>query len=625
LLTDHDVYLLKEGTHGRLYEKLGCQLREDGAHFAVWAPNARSVSVIGEFNGWDPRAHALAPRADGSGVWEEFVAGAARGQAYKFRIVSPRNGFETDKADPFAFYAETPPGTASRAWSLEYRWEDGEWMAARRAANALAAPISIYEVHLGSWRRKDGGFLSYRESARELAEYARDMGFTHVELLPVTEHPFYGSWGYQTTGYFAPTARYGTPQDFMYFVDVLHRHGLGVILDWVPSHFPSDGHGLAYFDGTYLYEHADPKQGFHPEWSSYVYNYGRHEVRSFLLSSALFWLDRYHIDGLRVDAVASMLYLDYGRKAGEWIPNRYGGKENIEAIEFLRMMNEAVYRDHPDVQTVAEESTAWPMVSRPAYVGGLGFGMKWNMGWMHDTLDYLAQDPIHRKYHHDRITFSIWYAFAENFVLPLSHDEVVHGKGSLIGKMPGDTWQQFASLRALYGYMWAHPGKKLLFMGGEFGQRREWTHEEALEWWVLQYPEHAGLQRWVADLNRLYRNEPALFEADFDPSGFEWIDCRDAQASVISFVRKRRDGRGPILVVCNFTPVARRNYLVGVPAGGYWRELLNSDATLYGGGGVGNYGGVEAAPVPAHGRFHSITLTLPPLSTLFLKHEASHG
>jgi 1,4-alpha-glucan branching enzyme len=626
VLTDHDVYLLKEGTHGRLYEKLGCQLREGGAGFAVWAPNARSVAVIGEFNGWDRRAHPLAPRADGSGVWEGFVPGVARGHAYKFHIAANQNGFEADKADPFAFHAQVPPETASRAWSLEYPWEDNEWMAARRGANALDAPMSIYEVHLGSWRRRDGtGPLPYREAARELAEYARDMGFTHVELLPVTEHPFYGSWGYQTTGYFAPTARYGTPQDFMHFVDVLHRHGIGVILDWVPSHFPSDGHGLAYFDGTCLYEHADPRQGFHPEWSSYIFNYGRHEVRAFLLSSALFWLDRYHIDGLRVDAVASMLYLDYGRKHGEWVPNRYGGKENLEAIEFLRMLNEAVYRDHPDVQTVAEESTAWPMVSRPAYVGGLGFGMKWNMGWMHDTLAYFSQDPIHRKYHHDRITFSIWYAFAENFVLPLSHDEVVHGKGSLIGRMPGDTWQQFANLRALYGYMWAHPGKKLLFMGDEFGQRREWAHEEALEWWVLQQPEHAGLQRWVADLNRVYRTEAALFEVDFDQSGFEWIDCHDAQASVISFLRKSRGARETILAVCNFTPVPRPNYFLGVPSGGYWREILNSDAPLYGGSGVGNYGGVEAAPVPAHGRFHSLTLSLPPLATILLKHEASHG
>jgi 1,4-alpha-glucan branching enzyme len=439
-------------------------------------------------------------------------------------------------------------------------------------------------------------------------------------LLPVTEHPFYGSWGYQTTGYFAPTARYGTPQDFMYLVDVLHQHDIGVILDWVPSHFPDDPHGLATFDGTHLFEHADPRQGLHPEWHSLIFNYDRHEVRAFLLSSALFWLSRYHADGLRVDAVASMLYLDYARQRGEWIPNKHGGRENLGAIHFLRQLSNAVYRDHPDVQLIAEESTAWPMVSRPVYVGGLGFGLKWDMGWMHDTLDYMRQDPIHRKHHHDRLTFSIWYAFSENFVLPLSHDEVVHGKGSLLGKMPGDTWQQFANLRALYGYMWAHPGKKLLFMGGEFGQRREWAHDEALEWFVLQYPEHTGVQRWVCDLNALLRAEPAMHEVDFDASGFEWIDARDAGASVVSFLRKPRSG-GPVLVVCNFTPVPRTNYIVGVPQGGYWREILNSDAPLYGGSGMGNLGGVDAAPVGAHGRFHSLALTLPPLATVFFKPE----
>jgi 1,4-alpha-glucan branching enzyme len=625
VLSDHDVYLFKEGTHGRLYEKVGCQLRDGGAQFAVWAPNARRVAVIGDFNGWNADAHPLRVRGDGSGLWESFVPGVKRGDGYKFRIVSTRDAFTSDKADPFALYAQTPPETASRAWTLEYEWGDGDWMAARRAANALDAPISIYEVHLGSWRRADGGgFLGYRETAHALAEHVRSLGFTHVELLPVTEHPFYGSWGYQTTGYFAPTARYGTPQDFMYLVDVLHQAGIGVILDWVPSHFPGDGHGLAYFDGTHLYEHADPRQGFHPEWSSYIFNYGRNEVRAFLLSSALFWLDRYHVDGLRVDAVASMLYLDYGRKPGEWIPNRYGGKENLDAIAFLRTLNEAVYRDHPDVQTIAEESTAWPMVSRPAYVGGLGFGMKWNMGWMHDTLGYFAQDPIHRKYHHDRLTFSIWYAFAENFMLPLSHDEVVHGKGALLGKMPGDTWRKFANLRALYGYQWAHPGKKLLFMGGEFGQRREWAHDESLEWWVLQYPEHGGLQRWVADLNRLYRAEPALHEVDFDAAGFEWIDCHATEESVIAFVRKPKRGR-QVVVACNFTPVPRPNYILGVPQGGFWREALNSDATLYGGSGVGNFGGVESAPVPAHGRYHSVTVSLPPLATLFFVHEGADG
>jgi 1,4-alpha-glucan branching enzyme len=629
VLTDHDIYLFKEGSHGRLYEKMGCHLSTRGgvagAHFAVWAPNARSVSVIGEFNGWDPGVHPLSARWDGSGIWEGFVPGVARGQSYKYRVRSAHGGYEVDKADPFGVYAEVPPQTASRAWSLEYEWADGDWMVNRRPRNALGAPMSIYEVHLGSWRRGDGNrFLSYREMAHQLAEYAREMGFTHVELLPVTEHPFYGSWGYQTTGYFAPTARYGAPEDFMYLVDTLHQNGVGVILDWVPSHFPNDAHGLAYFDGTALFEHADPKQGYHPEWASYIFNYGRHEVRAFLMSSALFWLNEYHLDGLRVDAVASMLYLDYGREAGEWIPNAYGGNENLDAVHFLRTLNEAVYRDHPDVQVIAEESTAWPMVSRPTHLGGLGFGLKWNMGWMHDTLKYMQQDPVHRKYHHDRLTFSIWYAFAENFVLPLSHDEVVHGKGSLAGKMPGDTWQQFANLRALFGYMWSHPGKKLLFMGGEFGQRREWAHESELEWWVLQYPEHSCLRNWVGDLNRVYRAERALHEVDFDQSGFEWIDCHDAEESVLAYLRRARNGEA-VAVVCNFTPVPRTNYVLGVPAGGFWRELLNSDAPIYGGSGVGNYGGVEAAPVPAHGRMHSITITLPPLGVIYLKRETAHG
>jgi 1,4-alpha-glucan branching enzyme len=629
VLTEHDIYLFKEGSHGRLYEKMGCHLATRdgvaGAHFAVWAPNARRVSVIGEFNGWDPRVHPLAARRDGSGVWQGFAPGIARGQSYKYRVVSAYNDYEVDKADPFGVFSEVSPQTASRAWTLEYDWNDGDWMVNRRARNALDAPMSIYEVHLGSWRRGEGNrFLTYRELAHELASYVRDMGFTHVELLPITEHPFYGSWGYQTTGYFAPTARYGTPQDFMYLVDTLHQHGVGVILDWVPSHFPNDAHGIAYFDGTYVFEHADPKQGYHPEWSSYIFNYGRHEVRAFLMSSALFWLNEYHLDGLRVDAVASMLYLDYGRKQGEWVPNAYGGKENLDAITFLRALNEAVYRDHPDVQVIAEESTAWPMVSRPVYLGGLGFGMKWNMGWMHDTLKYLSQDPLFRRYHHDRLTFSIWYAFAENFVLPLSHDEVVHGKGSLVGKMPGDLWQQFANLRVMFGYMWAHPGKKLLFMGGEFGQRREWAHDEALEWWVLQYPEHSGLRSWIGDLNRVYRTERALHEVDFDQSGFEWIDCHDAEGSVIAFLRRSRGGE-TVVVACNFTPLPRANYVLGVPHGGYWRELLNSDAPLYFGSGVGNYGGVESAPVPAHGRMHSVTLTLPPLSVVFLKSEGRRG
>ena len=620
-LSEHDVYLFREGTHARLHGKFGCVLRDGGAHFALWAPNARAVAVIGEFNGWDPAAAPLAPRQDSSGIWEGFVAGVAAGDCYKYRLTGP-GGDSFDKADPFALYAQTPPDTASRAWSLAYDWHDDEWMAQRRRRNALDAPLSIYEVHLGSWRRRDGRWLSYREAAHVLADYATEMGFTHVELMPLAEHPFYGSWGYQCTGYFAPTARYGAPQDLKYLVDHLHRRGVGVLLDWVPSHFPDDPHGLASFDGTYLYEHADPRQGYHPDWHSAIFNYGRHEVRAFLLSSAHHWLDEYHFDGLRVDAVASMLYLDYGRRDGEWIPNRHGGRENLEAIEFLRLLNESVYRDFPDVQTFAEESTAWPMVSRPVYLGGLGFGMKWNMGWMHDALAYFREDPLFRRYHHNTITFSLIYAFNENFVLPLSHDEVVHGKGSLIGKQPGDGWQQAAGLRLLYGYMWGHPGKKLLFMGGEFGQRREWTHEGELEWWVLQYPEHAGVQRWVADLNRLYRSEPALHEIDFDAAGFEWIDASDHEASTLAWLRRDRAGN-IVVVICNFTPVPRFNYAVGVPAAGYWRELANSDARDYGGSGLGNMGGVLSQPVGAHGRPQSLTLTLPPLATLILRCESN--
>ncbi len=628
MLSDQGIYFFREGTNGRLYEALGCHLLDSplspqgsspGARFGVWAPNAASVAVIGDFNGWDGRVHPLSPRADGSGLWDGEFPGIKRGQAYKYRIVSARGGAVLDKADPVAFLGECPPHTASRAWSLEYAWNDHDWMAGRARHNALDAPMAVYELHLGSWRRDaDHNFLGYRAVAAPLAEYVLALGFTHVELMPITEHPFYGSWGYQTTGYFAPTARYGTPQDFMYLVDVLHQNGIGVILDWVPSHFPNDPHGLASFDGTHLYEHADPRQGFHPEWSSCIFNYGRNEVRAFLLSSALFWLDRYHIDGLRVDAVASMLYLDYARESGEWIPNVHGGKENLEAVSFLRMLNEAVYRDYPETQMIAEESTSWPMVSRPVFAGGLGFGMKWNMGWMHDTLDYMHQDPINRKYHQDRLTFSLWYAFTENFVLALSHDEVVHAKGSLIGKMPGDTWQQFANLRLLFGYMWTHPGKKLLFMGSEFGQRREWAHDSALEWSVLQYPEHSGLKRWVADLNALYRAEAALYTRDFEPAGFEWIDSSDAAASILAYLRRGVSGT-PLLVVCNFTPVIRTHYVVGVPGGGFWKELLNSDASLYGGSGGGNFGGVTAAPVPSHGRSHSLMLTLPPLSVLIMK------
>ncbi|MDP9010008.1 MAG: 1,4-alpha-glucan branching protein GlgB [Pseudomonadota bacterium] len=624
MLTDQDIYLFREGTHGRLFEQLGSRLGLDGsgARFAVWAPNAAEVSVVGDWNGWTAGANRLAPRPDGSGIWEGMVPEVQHGQAYKYRITSRAAGYSVEKADPFSVFCELPPATASRVWALDYTWNDVAWMGSRASRNALDAPMSIYEMHAGSWRRKDGHFLNYRELAHALADYLDELGFTHVELMPITEHPFYGSWGYQTTGYFAPTARYGTPQDLMYFVDHLHQRGIGVILDWVPSHFPADQHGLAYFDGTHLYEHADPRQGFHPEWNSAIFNFGRNEVRSFLVSSALFWFEKYHIDGLRVDAVASMLYLDYARKEGEWIPNRFGGRENLEAIDFLRILNHSVYRDYPGATMIAEESTAWPMVSRPPEMGGLGFGLKWNMGWMHDTLAYFKQDPIHRKYHHGELTFSLIYAFNENFVLPLSHDEVVYGKGSLIGKMPGDDWQMFANLRALFGYMWAHPGKKLLFMGGEFAQRREWTHEGELEWWVSELPEHAGVKRLIGDLNRVYRRESALHQIDFSPEGFEWVDVGNAEMSVLAFLRKSGGIGAPLLVVCNFTPVPRANFLIGVPARGIWREVINTDAREYGGSGWGNLGGVESVPVSSHGRVESINLNLPPLSTMILRWEA---
>lgn len=620
-LSEQDVWLFREGTNAELHRAMGCQMQPDGgATFAVWAPNAAAVSVVADWNNWDESALRLTAREDGSGIWEGFAAEAVRGAVYKYRIFSRYNGYVVDKADPFAFFSEAAPATGSRVWSLDYEWQDDEWMAKRAAKNALGAPISIYEVHPGSWQRKDGQMLPWQELAERLSAYVTFMGFTHVELMPVTEHPFYGSWGYQTTGYFAPTWRYGTPQDFMAFVDHMHAKGIGVLLDWVPSHFPTDEHGLGYFDGTHLFEHADPRQGFHPEWNSSIFNYGRNEVRSFLISSGLFWLDKYHLDGLRVDAVASMLYLDYARKDGEWVPNVNGGRENLEAINFLQDLNRAVYRAHPDTVSIAEESTAWPMVSRPTDMGGLGFGMKWNMGWMHDTLSYFAKDPLYRQYHQGQLTFSLVYAFDENFVLPISHDEVVHGKGSMINKMPGDEWQQFANLRALFGLMWGHPGKKLLFMGCEFGQRREWTHDGELEWWALDKPEHSGLQRFVRSLNEVYRAEPALYEIDFSPRGFEWISTDDAQSSVIAFVRKPLDGGEPVLVVCNLTPQPRTDYVLGVPSEGVWRELLNSDATDFAGAGWGNLGQASTTPTGSHGRPQSLTLTLPPLSTLILKH-----
>jgi 1,4-alpha-glucan branching enzyme len=626
LMSDEDVYLFNEGSHFHLYRKLGAHpvIRNSiaGTWFSVWAPDGEQVSVIGSFNDWKKGAHPLC-RREKSGIWEGFLPGVVKGTLYKFHIRSRFNGYEVEKTDPFAFFNEIPPKTASIVWDLDYTWRDEKWMASRNQRNALDAPMSIYEMHVGSWKRviQEGNrSLSYRELATTLPPYVQQMGFTHVEFLPVMDHPFFGSWGYQTTGYFAPSGYYGTPQDLMFLIDELHRHNIGVILDWVPSHFPTDGHGLSFFDGTHLYEHADPRQGFQPDWKTLVFNYGRNEVRSVLISSALFWLDKYHADGLRVDAVASMLYLDYSRKEGEWISNRYGGRENLEAIAFLRRLNEAVYKNHPDVQTVAEESTAWPLVSRPSYAGGLGFGLKWDMGWMHDTLEYMSQDPYFRKYQHYKLTFRMLYAFHENFVLPLSHDEVVYGKGSLLGKMPGDDWQKFANLRLLFGYMYAQPAKKLLFMGGEFGQRREWTHDSTVEWDLLQDGRHSGLQQWVTDLNRLYRQEPALHERDLDPAGFEWVDCRDAESSVVSLLRKGKSTDDEILIVCNFTPIPRPNYRIGASRGGFWKEVLNSDATQYGGSGWGNLGGIDAVPIPLHGRVHSITLTLPPLAALFFKH-----
>ena len=628
LLTDNDLYLFNEGSHFRLYDKLGARVvthaGTSGTYFAVWAPNAEQVSVIGDFNGWDKRRHRLSPKGQ-SGIWEGFFPGVGKGTLFKYHIVSRFNGYRVDKADPFSIFNETPPKTASIVWDLDYHWGDHEWMASRRQHNALDKPMATYEMHVGSWRRvlaEGNRSLSYRELATQLADYLQQMGYTHVEFLPVMDHPFFGSWGYQITGYFAPSGNYGTPQDFMHLIDSLHQRGIGVILDWVPSHFPTDEHGLAFFDGSHLYEHADARQGYHPEWKSYIFNYGRTEVQSFLISNAIFWLDRYHADGLRVDAVASMLYLDYARKEGEWIPNRYGGRENIEAINFLRRMNEEVYKYRSDVQTIAEESTAWPMVSRPNYVGGLGFGLKWDMGWMHDTLEYMSKDPLFRRYHHNKLTFRMIYAFHENFVLPLSHDEVVYGKSSLIGKMPGDEWQKFANLRALFGYMYAQPAKKLLFMGGEFGQWREWVHDSSLDWDLLDYPLHAGLQRWVEDLNRLYRSEPALHELDCDPAGFEWIDCNDADSSVLSLIRKAKSSSAIMLVLCNFTPVPRYSYRVGTPRGGQWQEVLNSDAARYGGSNMGNLGGAETAPIGLHGRPYSLTLTLPPLSVSFFKNQA---
>ena len=625
LLTEDDIFLFNEGSHFNLQDKIGSHIiqggNEEGVQFSVWAPNAKKVSVIGDFNGWDKQSHPLRPRGV-SGIWEGFIPGVQRGNNYKYHIQSHSNGYRVDKTDPFAFYGEIPPKTASVIWDLDYSWNDHEWMDKRSEYNNRKSAMAVYEMHLGSWMRvtdENNRSLSYRELAQKLPKYLQETGFTHVEFLPIMEHPFFGSWGYQTTSYFAPTARYGTPQDLMYLIDQLHQHGIGVILDWVPSHFPTDEHSLGFFDGTHLFEHEDPRQGFHQDWKSFIFNYGRTEVRSFLISSAMFWLEKYHVDGLRVDAVASMLYLDYARKEGEWIANQYGGKENLEAIDFLRRLNRVIYQRFPDVQTIAEESTSWPMVSRPTYVGGLGFGLKWDMGWMHDTLEYMSKDPIHRTFHHNNLTFRLLYAFHENFMLPLSHDEVVYGKGSLIRKMPGDDWQKFANLRLLLGYMYARPGKKLLFMGGEFGQWDEWYHETSLAWHLLEYPSHSGLKRWVSDLNQLYKTEPCLHETDFDPSGFEWIDCNDSQQSTISLLRKGNSNGSYLVAACNFTPIVRNGYRLGVPKEGFWKELLNSDSSLYGGSGLGNLGGVQTRKKPTHGRDYSLEITLPALSIVFFK------
>ena len=628
MLTDLDLYLFGEGNHNRIYNHLGAQIRTIdgvvGVNFAVWAPNAQGISLIGSFNEWDGRRHPMQKRSP-SGIWEIFVPEIGVGQQYKFRVTL-KNGEQIDKCDPYGFFAEVPPRTANIIVDLNsYDWTDDEWIEQRNQNDQLEKPISIYEVHLGSWRHQNdnhNGWLNYRDLAHQLVEYCQQMGFTHLELMPVSEHPFTGSWGYQTVGYFSATSRYGTPEDFMYFVNHCHENGIGVIIDWVPAHFPKDPHGLARFDGSALYEHADPRQGEHPDWDTLIFNYGRNEVRNFLISNAMFWIDKYHIDGLRVDAVASMLYLDYSRSEGQWVPNEFGGRENLEAIQFMKQMNETVHAEYPGVMTIAEESTSWGGVSRPTYCGGLGFSLKWNMGWMNDTLRYFQQDPIHRQYHHDELTFSLIYAFTENFQLPLSHDEVVHGKRAMLDKMPGDLWQKFANLRLLYSYMWSHPGKKLLFMGSEFGQWNEWDCNSSLQWELLQWESHQGLQKCVADLNRLYVREPALFEVDFESSGFEWIDCADHHASVLSYARFSKNRDEIIVVCCNFTPVVRADFRIGVPQAGYYREIFNSDSSFYAGTNVGNGAGAHSEDIAWNDREQSIQINLPPLGVTMLKLKA---
>ncbi len=624
LLTDYDLYLLGEGTHWQCYQKLGAQLRSidgvEGVNFAVWAPNATSVSVVGDFNAWDGRRHPMRKHVP-NGFWELFVPGLGEGTLYKFQL---RLGSRVvEKSDPFGFGSEVPPRTASQVVDLDrYHWHDGEWIGQRAKNECLASPLSFYEVHLGSWKRPADDptrWLTYRELAHQLVEYVKEMGYTHIELLPVSEHPLTASWGYQTVGYYAATARYGTPHDFMYFVDLCHQNDIGVVLDWVPAHFPRDGHGLRRFDGTALYEHADPRQGEHRDWGTHIFNYGRHEVRNFLVSNALFWFDKYHVDGIRVDAVASMLYLDYSRDEGDWVPNEHGGRENLAAIAVIKQLNEQVHLQFPGALTIAEESTAWPGVSKPTYLGGLGFSLKWNMGWMNDTLGYMRHEPIHRKYHHDELTFSLIYAFHENFVLPLSHDEVVHGKGSMLDQVPGDLWQKFANLRLLYSYMWTHPGKKLLFMGSDFGQWNEWDFDSSLQWDLLQWESHRGLKTCVADLNRLYRQEKSLHQYDFDGRGFEWIDCHNWDESTLSYLRRAKDPEDFLLVCCNFTPVPREKHRVGVPRAGWYEEVFNSDSAYYGGSNLGNGPGVEAEAISHHGRPASVEITLPPLATTVFK------
>lgn len=619
LFTDFDIDLFKAGKHFKLYEKLGAHLIEvngvKGVYFAVWAPTAHSVSVVGDFNYWTQGEHLLNVRWDSSGIWEGFIPDISKGALYKYKIQSNIDGIITEKADPFALYCEKPPHTASVVWDLDYKWKDENWMQNRKEKNALDKPYSVYEVHLGSWKRADHNrFLSYLELADDLVKYVKETGFTHVEFMPIMEYPYDPSWGYQLTGYFAPTSRFGKPQDFMVLVDRLHQEGIGVILDWVPSHFPDDAHGLGYFDGSHLYEHPDRRKGYHPDWKSLVFNYGRNEVRAFLISNAVFWLQNYHIDGLRVDAVASMLYLDYSRKEGEWEANIFGGRENLDSISFLKEFNEVIYANFNGVQTIAEESTSFPMVSRPTFTGGLGFGMKWMMGWMHDTLKYFQKETVYRKYHQNDLTFSMTYAFTENFMLPFSHDEVVYGKKSLIYKMPGDEWQRFANLRLLYGYMFTHPGTKLLFQGAEFGQTSEWNFEQSLDWHLLQYDFHSGIKRLITDLNQLYKSRPALYEKQFTGEGFEWINYSDHQNAVLSYIRKGNNEDENVIIVCNFTQVVRENYRIGIPKKGQLEEIFNSDAVIYGGGGVGNGKSLKIESKPYDGRDFSVELILPPLS-----------